>query len=162
MPRMLPPHRYIEIAPSLILRVMEALARKTGWAFSAYLGGPHPGKGGAIETMSYAFFSHVVSCSLLILVVRFHVGETPAGNVFPHCYTHFNDHVLAPFDKFLHVVYRTCHFTICLPLYLYLAVSLAQSVCDARRLQSPLEDESLIKFDDVKANNDQVRDDISA
>lgn len=40
--------------------------------------------------------------------------------------------------------------------------SLAKSVQDARRLLSPLDDEALIKFDDVKANNQQVQDDISA
>lgn len=39
--------------PTLLLRVVEALAQKTGWAISVMLGGPHPAKNGDIEVTSY-------------------------------------------------------------------------------------------------------------
>ncbi|RDB15505.1 hypothetical protein Hypma_004162 [Hypsizygus marmoreus] len=73
----------IEDCPRFLGRYLNALAEKTGWAFSVLMGGPDPSMNGDIN------------------VASFHVGETASGAQFAHAHQGFETVFMEPYTEFL-------------------------------------------------------------
>lgn len=73
--------------PLVIRNFCEAMADRTGWAFTVLAGGPDMAKDGEIRS------------------VGIHVGQDQYGNSFGKATPNFTDTILKPFSVFLHSVY---------------------------------------------------------
>ncbi|GBE83270.1 hypothetical protein SCP_0503180 [Sparassis crispa] len=79
--------KMLDCIPSAIEQFFGALARKTGWKFSVFGGGPSPVDGGNLRSMAY------------------HVGDSPNTIKFCDTMHDFEAHYMEPFGHFLTSVY---------------------------------------------------------
>ncbi|KAF8068719.1 hypothetical protein FPV67DRAFT_1448607 [Lyophyllum atratum] len=77
----------IEDCPRVLNRFFNALAEKTGWAFSVLMGGPDPSRDGDIT------------------VASFHAGEDGFDNNFSAAHPNFHKEYMQPFTDYLSQVY---------------------------------------------------------
>ncbi|KZT12199.1 uncharacterized protein LAESUDRAFT_754693 [Laetiporus sulphureus 93-53] len=124
----------LEFLPSMVRKLLEELAEKTGWSFSIIGGGPCPEEDGDIRTFSY------------------HHGKTAVGHHFGDVQSDFKNQVIKPYIEFLNVVY---------PAEVRATFALHASADDPDEeedVQSELNDDRLSQLDGN--DSQQVLDDI--